>query len=425
VRRIALGLSLAAVALPAAAPARAAGPPLGVPEHQLASALRCAGDLAGAARAPVLLVHGTGSTVEESWRSGYLYALSEVEKIPTCAVQLPDRAMEDIQIASEYVVHAVRRMARASGRRIAVVGHSQGGVEPMWALRFWPDVPPLVEDLVAMATPYNGTASANGRCGSACQPSVWQQRQGSRLLGAIARQPAPAGPSYTSIATLYDAVVQPQPEASRLPGARNVVLQDICPNRPVDHLNMLYDNLTYSLVLDALRHAGPADPSRLPEGICQTTSIPVDSRTYGQDVALGVANVVGAFTIYREVDEEPALFCYADPASSRGVATYCPAGSTRTVARRRAASAPMRVAVAPRTVPTGCRVRVRFRVTGRRGRPVAGATIRFAGRRARTDRRGRATLTVRFVRPGVRGARVTRRGHRAAVARVRAIAPRR
>src|SRR5687768_10867622 len=184
-RRVLAPIVVLAAVAAAAAPASAASPPLTVPADQLAGALRCANELRGAQRTPVLLVHGTGTTVEESWRSGYLHALP-LEGVPVCAVQLPARSMEDIQVASEYVVAAVRRMATDSGRRIAIVGHSQGGLEPWWALRYWTDLPALVEDVIGLAAPYNGAQTASDRCHERpCQPAIWQMRIGSRFLGVL------------------------------------------------------------------------------------------------------------------------------------------------------------------------------------------------------------------------------------------------
>ena len=85
----------------------------------------------------------------------------------------------------------------------------------------------------------------------------------------------------------------------------------------------------------------------------------------------------------------------------------------------------LRLRVTPRSTPAGSRTRFRFRVTSA-GRPVSGATVRFAGRRTRTNRRGRAALVARFATPGVRRARATRSGMRRATARVRVtpVAPR-
>jgi hypothetical protein len=66
-------------------------------------------------------------------------------------------------------------------------------------------------------------------------------------------------------------------------------------------------------------------------------------------------------------------------------------------------------------VRAGKRVRFRFRAVTGRGAgavPVRRATIRFAGRRAVTDRRGRAPIARRFARRGRFVARATRTGMR-------------
>jgi gamma-glutamyltranspeptidase/glutathione hydrolase len=88
----------------------------------------------------------------------------------------------------------------------------------------------------------------------------------------------------------------------------------------------------------------------------------------------------------------------------------------------------IRLAVRPRTVRVGRLTRFRFRATVvRGGRPVAvrGATVNFAALRRRTDRRGRAAITVRLLsrrrRPGPRRARATRRDLRPGVAIVRVV----
>jgi hypothetical protein len=62
----------------------------------------------------------------------------------------------------------------------------------------------------------------------------------------------------------------------------------------------------------------------------------------------------------------------------------------------------VRLAVSPRSVPAGVRVRYRFRVYGAGGDCRAGALVRFAGRRMRTDASGRAATTVRLTRRGSR-----------------------
>lgn len=391
------------------AAAVASDPVLTVDPESLERSLTCTGSLSSEGDGkPVLLVHGTGSREDESWRSGYLYALPRAG-FPTCAVRLPARAMGDIQVSSEYVVHAIREMSRLSGRRVAVVGHSQGGLHPVWALRFWAGLRGSVDDVIALASPFQGTAGANDLCRDGCAPAVWQQRRGSRFLGALDDVELPPGPSYTSLTTLYDEVAYPQPESGRLPGARNIVLQDICPERPVDHFGIVYDNLSWELTLDALTHEGHAEPSRLPASICQTVTLPFDARTFFTDTTLALGNVAVAFATTPPSPEEPRLFCYADPASPRGVGTTCSRPSISEHGRR----AKLRLRVRPRVVPADRRVRLRFVTTSAR-RPVTATRVRIAGRVLRTGRSGRATATMRFAKPGFVRVRATRRGFRPA-----------
>jgi hypothetical protein len=86
----------------------------------------------------------------------------------------------------------------------------------------------------------------------------------------------------------------------------------------------------------------------------------------------------------------------------------------------------LRLVVRPRRVVAGQRVRLRFRVTARRGgrwRPVRRARVRFAGRTMRTSRRGVVRMSKRFRRPGRFRARASRRGYRRASAAVRSCPP--
>lgn len=94
-------------------------------------------------------------------------------------------------------------------------------------------------------------------------------------------------------------------------------------------------------------------------------------------------------------------------------------GGARPRATRRATP---RLRVRPALVSAGRRTKFRLQIfTGpvARPKPVAGVTIRFAGRRVKTDKRGRATVVATLRRPGLRRALTTRGSRRASVARVR------
>ena len=260
-----------------AGPLRAAeDPALSVPADVAAAALHCPAPVR-AGRSPVLLVHGTFTNDDESWSWGYGRALPRLG-YDTCTVTLPDRSMGDIQVSAEYVVAAVRALAAATGSRVHVVTHSQGGLEARWAARWWASVRDQVDDLVMLASPNHGTSVAAGQAltGLSC-PACWQMRPGSAFLTALnAGDETPGEVSYTSLFSLTDAVVPqlPPPPTSAVDGAANILLQDVCPGRPVDHMTFLGDAVVFALVVDALGHPGPADPARLSPLACLQTLLP-------------------------------------------------------------------------------------------------------------------------------------------------------
>src|SRR3954451_17509064 len=126
VRRLAgvIALLAALVVVPGAGAAGAAeGPAYDVPEKDLAAALDCPASVAGASRAPVLLVPGTNLEPKANYDWNYEPALTAAH-IPWCAVTLPRFAMGDIQVSAEYVVFALRRMREQAGRRVSIIGFS-------------------------------------------------------------------------------------------------------------------------------------------------------------------------------------------------------------------------------------------------------------------------------------------------------------
>ena len=246
-------------------------PPYSVPTADLAAALSCAGPTPSAHQ-PVLLVHGTGATAEENWGSNYAHVLPQLG-YDTCTVALPNRALGDIQVSAEYVVYAIRAMYAGYGRKVDVLGHSQGPLEPRWALKWWPSLRSQVDHLVMLAAPNHGTAVANAVV--ACSPACLQMRVGSNFLAALnAGDETPDGVSYTSIYSLTDELVQPAaPRAtSALEGATNILMQDVCPGRIVEHVQFAFDAAVFALVMDAFTHPGSdVDPARIDRGVCYQT----------------------------------------------------------------------------------------------------------------------------------------------------------
>ena len=263
---------------------------------------------------PVLLIHGTDSNSVQSWATTYVPALSQAG-FDVYTLDLPARALDDIQLSAEYTAEAIRHINAQTGRKLSIVAHSQGGLEPRWALRFFPDLAGKVDDVISLGTPQHGTEIANANCLPGCPPSNWQMAVDSGFLAALNRDgtETPGGASYTSLYSANDELVQPQaPEStSALAGASNVLVQSVCPNHPVEHVALMRDPVVYALVLDALTHAGGADPSRIDPGVCAQAVIPgVDPVAqfkaeywYGYSFTDDAANY--------NVTEEPPLRDYA------------------------------------------------------------------------------------------------------------------
>lgn len=291
------------------------GPALTQPNEQLRSATDCQPQAElRAARGVVLLVHGTGEKKQETWSWSYEPALHG-DGFATCSVQLPDHGLGDFDVAAEYVVAAIREASRRAGHPVAVIGYSQGGALPVWAAKFWPDVADRVTDLISLGGPFDGTQLANEVCTPGqCAPLAWQLRRGSDHVAALRNAPLPEGVPVTSISTQYDEIVRPQPEASSLPGATNVMLQDVCAADPSDHGLILGDPVAYALALDALTHSGPALPSRLPATTCQETFIPHGDAAGSHVYLQGLARFAAFLTDSRRwVDSEPPVPDYARP----------------------------------------------------------------------------------------------------------------
>jgi hypothetical protein len=315
-----LGMSTGAEAKAPFAPVDRRGPPLSVPRANLAKSLLCNKKLGRSAREWILLVPATTLDPAEAYDWNYQPAFKD-KRLSYCTVTVPERSTGDIQIAAEYVVFAIRHMHRVTGRKVQMVGWSQGGGPlPRWALRWWPDVRPLVDDLVAIAPTNHGTPLERVFCAAGCPPAPWQQRDNAIFIEALnSRLETFPGISYTVIYSRTDEIVQPSVDgsAASLRGGRNVVnvaTQDVCPSDASDHISIMASSVTYALVFDALMRTGPADP----RGVDTDCSQPFHPYAGGTDFPGKYGDTW--LLIMREnpnVAAEPALKCYVTASCKR------------------------------------------------------------------------------------------------------------
>ena len=138
------------------------------------------------------------------------------------------------------------------------------------ALTYWPSTQPLVSDAVVAAGPQHGVTP--GPCSDRCTAADWQLSAGSQLLRELNDgDETPGAVSYTTLRTRFDEAVRPVDgphPTSALRGARNLLVQDICPGRRTGHAALAVDAVSFAVLLDAIEHPGPARAGRLPADAC-------------------------------------------------------------------------------------------------------------------------------------------------------------
>lgn len=276
-------LGLAAAALPStvtaastsSTKAAASEPAITVPVASLRAAMHCRGRLADARKDPVLLIPGTFGWGAINWGWNYQKLLPKLGW-PACTVDMPAHGAGDIQVGSQYVVYAIRTMVHKSGRDVALIGHSQGGLEARWALKWWPDLRSHISDVITLAAPDGGALYTNDNCNTpgSCAASLYQMRSDSNFLRVLnAGRDETFGLPFTAITTTTDHVFVTPAEGS-LKGATNIVVQDLCPSHQVDHVSLAFDGPTYAIVHDALTHPGTAKLGRINRSVCSTDTMP-------------------------------------------------------------------------------------------------------------------------------------------------------
>lgn len=277
------------------------GPALENPAEVLDAALACSPGFADGTGTAVLLVPGATQTPESEYSWTYIPAFNKAG-IRWCAVKLPFSHTGELQNSSEYVTHAIRKMFAKTGKKIAIVGFSQGGALPRWSLKYFPDTRAMVEDFISLGASNRGLLSTRLSCppvvgALTCPVSFSQISTGSKWIAALNRGPETfAGIDYTQVYTRTEDVAFPaiSEEIGVSPlrtgdGRRaNIATQDVCLTNTADHFLLgTSDPVAYALVLDALKHEGPASTARVRQqglGLCLQPFMPgVNPLTFALD----------------------------------------------------------------------------------------------------------------------------------------------
>jgi pimeloyl-ACP methyl ester carboxylesterase len=298
------------------APGSTTGPALSASTADLDAALDCTPSAEGTEKEVVVLVPGTGVDPEVSYSWNWIPALDAADQ-PYCTIALPGDSVGDVQLSSEYVVHAIRQAHELSGSQVAVVGWSQGGVNARFALKYWPDTRSMVADYVGLASLNHGSSQNDTLYPDGNGPAFnLQLKTTSELIRALNDgDETYEGIDYTSLSSTVDQFVTPVGVAD-LDGpadsVSNIAMQDVCPESMTDHFGIgTTDPVAFALGMLAITQPGPADPTDIDPAVCGEEFMPgVDPLTVDADLTTLAGAATTAITGAEIVKNEPQLQAY-------------------------------------------------------------------------------------------------------------------
>jgi pimeloyl-ACP methyl ester carboxylesterase len=194
-------------------------------------------------RLPVVLVHGYFCN-RAIWRPLAKRLARRGHAIESVNLEPPFASIDDYAQAIDLAVRALR--ARSGQSRLALVGHSMGGL----AIRAWlarPDVDTEgIAAVITLGTPHQGTWSARFGLGR----NAREMEPGSNWLQRLAeREPRGLRPRFTTITTRHDNIVMPA-SLTVLAGAHQLALEGI------GHLALAQSAEVAALIEELLSHPG-------------------------------------------------------------------------------------------------------------------------------------------------------------------------
>lgn len=200
-----------------------------------------------AERLPVLLIHGYFCN-RALWHPMAARLAAAGHAVDAVDLEPPFASIDDYAPRIAHAVHAL--LERTGATRVALVGHSMGGLAARAYLRACGD--DAVACVVTLGTPHRGTVHATLGRGR----NVRQMRRDSDWLHALAAgEPPERLAKFTVVLSWQDNIVAPQ-AIQTLPGARTVMLHGL------GHITLAYDRRVTDIVLEALAAAEAGRPAR-------------------------------------------------------------------------------------------------------------------------------------------------------------------
>ncbi|OXV09952.1 hypothetical protein Egran_02285 [Elaphomyces granulatus] len=242
---------------------------------------------------PIVLLHGLGATYYEdineleSWLKGKGFCTFSLtyganQGFPNVGgiIHIADSALE-----IGAFIQQVSGSAAGAGKKVTLIGHSEGGFQALYVPKFVNGISSLVGMIISMAPPTHGTSLSGFLrpdllLGSlavtlfdtvvelvgcqACSDLV----DGGQAVGALDNGPiVQPGNTVTIIASTHDELVTP-PDTSFIhePDVTNLFIQTLCPHDPVGHIGEAYDQGVWNIILNAL-NGNPTAPVQCSQGI--------------------------------------------------------------------------------------------------------------------------------------------------------------
>ncbi|KAH4935728.1 hypothetical protein HBI56_008650 [Parastagonospora nodorum] len=250
---------------------------------------------------PIIMVPGTGAFGGVNFANNLRKLLVNQPFADPVWLNIPGAMLGDAQLNSEYVAYAINyisAISKSNSNNMAVISWSQGGLDTQWAFKYWPSTRKVVKDFLPISPDFRGTVLANALCltpdsklmlNPLCPPSVIQQEATSDYVNTLrtANGDSAYVPTTTFYSGFFDEIVEPQQgnfasafmNDGRNVGVSNNEVQKVCAGGLAGtfygHAGVLFNPLTYALIVDALTHDGPGNTSRINlASVCSTYAAP-------------------------------------------------------------------------------------------------------------------------------------------------------
>jgi hypothetical protein len=311
--------------------------PYRLSEFDLRKAIYIPAGFTYGAKPPVIFVPGTGAYGGANFANNLRKLLTGTSYADPVWLNIPGAMLADAQQNAEYIAYAINYISSVckNSKQLSIISWSQGGLDTQWVFKYWPSTRKVVRDFLAVSPDFAGTIFANALCLSPntdlalgpCDPGVIQQEATSDYIRALRTNNGDSAyvPTTTFYSAFFDEVVEPQQGTgasafildARGVGVSNNEVQSVCAGQPggsfYGHAGVLYNPLTYALIVDALTHDGPGSLSRINvKNVCAQYAAP------GLDLddvlaTAGLIPIAGALllTYPQKLLQEPALRSYA------------------------------------------------------------------------------------------------------------------